>query len=266
MAMVVTVAHRRARVRQRQPAAGPAQQPGSTSRCSPVRSCCCPARTCSGTSGGSTSVGPTSRSPTPSRAGRPTPLASSQQHWQPVAWLGVAVVAAGVAGALWQQSRRRRVRGYTRRVNRPFAELLALPGVEEVCELRGRFGFMAFHGGSLEAMTDRIASEAAERSGASYYGVHQPKGLRVAHPVDEGRRPTCSPALAELRRPRRRRDHRPRVRPPGVLHDAAARRAEPAARRPRRRRAARHGCPRTRSPPTSSGSRPSCAGCTPATP
>jgi phage replication-related protein YjqB (UPF0714/DUF867 family) len=59
----------------------------------------------------------------------------------------------------------------------PFAELLATPGVEEICELRSRFGFMAYHGGSLEEMTDVIARAAAERSGASYYGVHQPKGL-----------------------------------------------------------------------------------------
>ncbi|MFN8021412.1 MAG: poly-gamma-glutamate hydrolase family protein [Acidimicrobiales bacterium] len=58
-----------------------------------------------------------------------------------------------------------------------FAQLLATPGVEEVCELRSRFGFMAFHGGALEEMTDVIARAAAERTGASYYGVHQPKGL-----------------------------------------------------------------------------------------
>ncbi|HWC66930.1 MAG TPA: poly-gamma-glutamate hydrolase family protein [Acidimicrobiales bacterium] len=59
-----------------------------------------------------------------------------------------------------------------------FAELLAHPGVEEVCELRGRFGFMAFHGGSLEEMTDVIARAAAARAGASYYGVHQPPDLQ----------------------------------------------------------------------------------------
>ncbi len=59
-----------------------------------------------------------------------------------------------------------------------FAQLLAHPGVEEVYERRGSFGFMAFHGGSLEEMTDVIASAAAERAGASYYGVHQPPDLR----------------------------------------------------------------------------------------
>ena len=58
-----------------------------------------------------------------------------------------------------------------------FAELLATPGVDEVCELRSPFGFMAYHGGALEEMTDRIAIAAAEATGSSYYGVHQPKGL-----------------------------------------------------------------------------------------
>lgn len=59
----------------------------------------------------------------------------------------------------------------------PFAELLATPGVDEVCELRSRFGFMAYHGGALEAMTDVIARAAALRCDASYYGVHQPVGM-----------------------------------------------------------------------------------------
>lgn len=60
-----------------------------------------------------------------------------------------------------------------------FAELLATDGVEEHFERRGRFGFMAYHGGALEVMTDVIAGLAAERSGASYYGVHQPPGMRT---------------------------------------------------------------------------------------
>jgi phage replication-related protein YjqB (UPF0714/DUF867 family) len=63
-------------------------------------------------------------------------------------------------------------------VTDPFAELLAMPGVQEVCELRGRVGFMAYHGGSLEEQTDVIASQAAERSGASYYAVLQPDDLQ----------------------------------------------------------------------------------------
>lgn len=37
---------------------------------------------------------------------------------------------------------------------------------------------MAFHGGSLEAGTDTIASAIAERSGASLYSVIQPPGFR----------------------------------------------------------------------------------------
>ena len=45
-----------------------------------------------------------------------------------------------------------------------FATLLGTPGVEEVSELRGRVGFMAYHGGALEAMTDVIATRAAERA------------------------------------------------------------------------------------------------------
>lgn len=59
----------------------------------------------------------------------------------------------------------------------PFAELLAHPEVDEVVTLRGRFGFMAYHGGGLEEMTDVIAQAAAERCDASYYGVHQPPGM-----------------------------------------------------------------------------------------
>ena len=59
-----------------------------------------------------------------------------------------------------------------------FAKLLAHPEVQEVVELRNKFGFMAYHGGGLEHLTDVIAQQAATRSGSSYYGVHQPKGLK----------------------------------------------------------------------------------------
>lgn len=59
-----------------------------------------------------------------------------------------------------------------------FAALLGMPGVEEVSELRGRVGFMAYHGGALEAMTDVIATQAAERASASLYAVIQPDGMR----------------------------------------------------------------------------------------
>jgi phage replication-related protein YjqB (UPF0714/DUF867 family) len=60
----------------------------------------------------------------------------------------------------------------------PFAELLATTGVEEICALRSSIGFMAYHGGSLEEQTDVVALRAAERSGASFYGVLQPDGLQ----------------------------------------------------------------------------------------
>ena len=78
-----------------------------------------------------------------------------------------------------------------------FAQLLAHAGVEEVCELRGRFGFMAYHGGSLEVATDLIARAAAEQSGASYYGVHQPADLQWHIPSTRVR-PEESERLAEF--------------------------------------------------------------------
>ena len=64
-----------------------------------------------------------------------------------------------------------------------FAAILSAPGVQEVCEIRphtiGRLGFMAYHGWNLELQTDVIAAAAAERSGASYYGVLQPVPRRA---------------------------------------------------------------------------------------
>ena len=76
-----------------------------------------------------------------------------------------------------------------------FGELLATEGVVEVSELRSRFGFCAFHGGNLERLTDQIASEAAARSGASFYGVLQPTGLRTHIPSAKVS-PAASPAFA----------------------------------------------------------------------
>ena len=76
-----------------------------------------------------------------------------------------------------------------------FSQLLAHPGVDEVCELRGTFGFMAYHGGSLEVATDVIARRAAEASGASYYGVHQPADLQWHIPSTKVR-PNESPVMA----------------------------------------------------------------------
>lgn len=75
-----------------------------------------------------------------------------------------------------------------------FRDLLAEPGVEEVLELRSGIGFLAFHGGSLERMTDVVAVDAAERAGASVYAVVQPPGLR-RHIRSVDVTPDASPAL-----------------------------------------------------------------------
>ncbi len=57
-------------------------------------------------------------------------------------------------------------------------ELLAQPEVTEICELRGAFGIMAFHGGNLERCTDVIAGEVAARTESSLYAVVQAPPLR----------------------------------------------------------------------------------------
>jgi phage replication-related protein YjqB (UPF0714/DUF867 family) len=82
-------------------------------------------------------------------------------------------------------------------MSQAFADLLARSGVEEVCELRSTFGFMAYHGGALEEMTDVIARAAAERTGASYYGVHQPKGDEL-HIPSISFDPAFSPRMADF--------------------------------------------------------------------
>jgi phage replication-related protein YjqB (UPF0714/DUF867 family) len=76
-----------------------------------------------------------------------------------------------------------------------FAGLLGHPGVQESCELRSRFGFMAFHGGNLERVTDTIAHAAADAAGASVYSVRQPTDLRW-HVPSTAIDPAHSPALA----------------------------------------------------------------------
>ncbi len=78
-----------------------------------------------------------------------------------------------------------------------FAQLLALDGVIEESELRSSFGFMAFHGGGLEEMTDVIARAAAERSGASYYGVLHPPQWELHLPSTRVA-PADSPCLAQF--------------------------------------------------------------------
>jgi len=70
-----------------------------------------------------------------------------------------------------------------------YATVLETPGVEELVELRGPVGFMAYHGGNLEWMTDVIARRAAEAADASLYAVVQPEGVREHFPsttVDRG--------------------------------------------------------------------------------
>jgi phage replication-related protein YjqB (UPF0714/DUF867 family) len=77
------------------------------------------------------------------------------------------------------------------------SQLLTMDGVSEHSVLRSNFGFMAFHGGSLEEMTDVVASRAAERAGASYYGIQLPDNLEwhiPSHKVTADQ----SPALSEF--------------------------------------------------------------------
>jgi len=76
-----------------------------------------------------------------------------------------------------------------------FRTLLARPEVTEICELRGPFGLMAFHGGNLERCTDVIAREVAERTDSSLYAVVQAPPLRE-HIPSTAFDPAHSPALA----------------------------------------------------------------------
>ncbi len=74
-------------------------------------------------------------------------------------------------------------------------EFLARPEVTEICELRGRFGVMAYHGGNLERTTDVVAGEVAARTGASLYAVVQEPPHRV-HLASTAFDPAHSKALA----------------------------------------------------------------------
>ena len=76
-------------------------------------------------------------------------------------------------------------------------DLLALPEVTEICELRGSFGIMAYHGGNLERCTDVIATEVAERTNASLYAVVQAPPLR-RHIPSTAFDPTHSSALTRF--------------------------------------------------------------------
>lgn len=78
-----------------------------------------------------------------------------------------------------------------------FGELLAQSNVSEVCELRSPvLGFMAYHGGQLEKVTDVVASAAAEASGCSYYAVLQTDEQEVLHLPSKTVSPEESPKLA----------------------------------------------------------------------
>jgi phage replication-related protein YjqB (UPF0714/DUF867 family) len=82
-----------------------------------------------------------------------------------------------------------------------FDELLRHPGVVEECELRSAFGFLAIHGGSLERGTAEVATEAAERAGASLYAVRQPEDLHWHIPselVDPSRAPSLNAFLEHV--------------------------------------------------------------------
>ena len=79
-----------------------------------------------------------------------------------------------------------------------FATILDTPGVEEVSELRGRVGFMAYHGGHLEWMTDVIAHRAAERSERLVLRRDPTRGDEGALPVDHGRPRRTPSALADF--------------------------------------------------------------------
>lgn len=78
-----------------------------------------------------------------------------------------------------------------------FTELLAQPGVVEEVELRGRFGFLAYHGGPVERVTSLIARRAAEQSGASFYGIDQPPELAL-HLPSARFQPSESPVFASV--------------------------------------------------------------------
>ena len=76
-------------------------------------------------------------------------------------------------------------------------DLLEQPGVVEEVELRGDFGFLAFHGGPVERVTSLIARMAAERSGASFYSIDQP-AERPLHLPSTRFDPAESPKLAAV--------------------------------------------------------------------
>jgi phage replication-related protein YjqB (UPF0714/DUF867 family) len=91
---------------------------------------------------------------------------------------------------------RRRVAATVGRYRRgvAFAELLAHPAVAEEQVLASKVGFLALHGG-LEPGTAEIATEAARRSGSSWYVIVQPDDLKRHVPSHE-HDPADAPLLA----------------------------------------------------------------------
>lgn len=82
-------------------------------------------------------------------------------------------------------------------VPRVLEDLLARGDVDEELTLRSAFGFMAFHGGSLERVTDVVAREAAARAGASYYGIVQ-RAEDPLHVASTRIAPSASASLASF--------------------------------------------------------------------
>jgi len=78
-----------------------------------------------------------------------------------------------------------------------FSELLAQPGVVEEVEMRGAFGFFAYHGGPVERVTSLIGRAAAERAGATFYGIDQP-GESPLHLPSTRFDPSESTALTQV--------------------------------------------------------------------
>lgn len=81
------------------------------------------------------------------------------------------------------------------------SDLLTYDGVTEERVLRSTFGFMAFHGGALEEVTDVIASRAAEKAGASYYGIQLPDNLEwhiPSHKVTADQSPLLNEFLSHV--------------------------------------------------------------------
>lgn len=76
-------------------------------------------------------------------------------------------------------------------------ELLAQPDVHEEVQLRGSFGFMAYHGGHVERVTSLIARQAAAKAGASFYSIEQPPD-RPLHIPSTRVQPAESARLASI--------------------------------------------------------------------